>query len=177
MLDGDVEHSLLIGDHGGVDVPSRVVVEDDRRVTVSHVGDVQAHDATTGVGEVDPLVVGNHRGFYGDIPPRVGQQLVVVPGDLYQFHRVHGHVALPVVAPIELDGEEPAVLSTFIHDVVDDGRIRVPVVVPDAIDLSGVHRPQKGWITTVEGENPELVVAGAKVEQGGCVRGEGHRDL
>src|SRR3970282_1062457 len=70
-----------------------------------------------------------------------------------------------------------ALPSPVIYDVVDDGRIRVPVVVPDAIDLSGVHRPQKGWITTVEGENPELVVAGAKVEQGVSVRVEGHRAL
>ena len=69
------------------------------------------------------------------------------------------------VAAVQLDGVEPAVLAANVEDAVDDGRARVPVVVPKSIDVERVHRPDLTCRFAIECDDPELVVPGAEVEQ------------
>ena len=98
-------------------------------------------------------------------------------GHLVDDLGIDGHLAVGVVAAVELDGEPPRVLAALVHDVVDDHRVRVPVVVPDAVNRLGVERPDLVWLFGVERDDAEPGVSRTRVEERESVGVECHRTL
>ncbi len=81
------------------------------------------------------------------------------------------------VPRFEMDGEPPRVLAADVEHVVDDHRVRVPVVVPHPVHRIGAEPPQLGGLFPIEGDDAEVGVTRPGIEQRVAVGVEGDRSL
>src|SRR5690606_36747671 len=165
VLHRDVEHALGVDDDGGVHIVAYPVVEHDGSLALSNAGDVEPHDPSSRVGEVDPLLEDDRRALDRDVASYATDQLVGIARYRNQQLGIDRHQTVLTARAVQLDGEEPGVLTPDVEHVVDDDRIPVPVVVPDPVDHVGVERPQLCGPIPVQGDDPEAIVSRAGVQQ------------
>ncbi len=168
QLARDVEEPFRVDHDGGVRVVSRPEAEHALRslAAVQNATDVPALYEPGGVGEVRNAAMEGDGALDRERPrPGRGEQPPVPARDAQDDLRPNAHLAVTVVAAVQLDDVEPGVLAALEQVVADDQRGAVPVVVPDDPRHARVRveLPQHGRPAAVERDDPEQVVARAGV--------------